>query len=109
MQRPMKVSKIKQGSIIKQKHLITDIVLIGKTATLSMWMLFAYSCVIPFDSGATALLLAVASITALMHTLLLLLVLAGKPLRFRHQYRAILCWGVFGLLSPTELATTGNL
>jgi uncharacterized protein YhhL (DUF1145 family) len=110
MQRPLKVSKINQGSIIKQNRLITDIVLIGKAATLSMWTLFTYSCVIPFDPGATALLLAVASITALMHTLLLLLVLAHKSLRFRrHHYVAILCWGIFGLISPTETATTGNV
>jgi len=94
--------------MIKKSRLITDIVLIGKTATLSMWMLCAYSCAIPFDAGAAALLLAVASITALMHTLLLLLVLARNPLRFRRQYRAILCWGVFGLLFPTEPGTTLN-
>jgi uncharacterized protein YhhL (DUF1145 family) len=100
---------IKQPAMIKQSGLLTDIVLIGKTATLSMWILFIYSSAIPFAPGATQLLLVVASITAIMHILLLFLVLVLKPLRFRRQhYVAILCWGIFGLISSTEPATIDN-
>ncbi|MGI2109861.1 DUF1145 domain-containing protein [Shewanella frigidimarina] len=77
---------------------INDIVLIGKTATLSMWCLAAYGLFI-FSPDVSLFLNVFASITAAMHILLVLLTRL-KNLRNNKpavHYRAILLWGVFAL------------
>lgn len=75
-----------------------DLILIGKTATLSMWGLFAYGFLV-FSQDVTTILTLLAAFTAVMHLLLLLAVyLCPKG---KHQptirYAAILLWGVFAL------------
>ncbi|MCT8988526.1 DUF1145 domain-containing protein [Shewanella phaeophyticola] len=75
-----------------------DLVLVGKTATLSMWGLFAYGSFV-FSQDVTTLLTLFAAFTAVMHLLLLLAVCLSP--KGRHQpiikYAAILLWGIFAL------------
>ncbi|GGP60063.1 hypothetical protein GCM10009347_28040 [Shewanella algicola] len=75
-----------------------DLILVGKTATLSMWGLFAYGSFV-FSQDVATLLTLLAAFTALMHLLLLLAVCLSP--KGRHQpiikYAAILLWGIFAL------------
>ncbi|MBO1897192.1 MULTISPECIES: DUF1145 domain-containing protein [unclassified Shewanella] len=77
---------------------IHDIILIGKTATLSMWCLVAYGLFI-FSPDVSLFINTFAFITAAMH---MLFVLLTRLKNFRNSipaahYRAILLWGVFAL------------
>ena len=77
---------------------INDIVLIGKTATLSMWCLVAYGWFI-FSADVLLFINVLACITAVMHLLLVLITFLKNPRNNKPalHYRAILLWGVFAL------------
>ncbi|MBB1438056.1 DUF1145 domain-containing protein, partial [Shewanella sp. SG41-4] len=77
---------------------INDIVLIGKTATLSMWCLVAYGFFI-FSPDVSHFINVFACITAIMH---MLLALIARLQNIRNKkpavhYREIFLWGVFAL------------
>ncbi|GGB45167.1 DUF1145 domain-containing protein [Shewanella inventionis] len=75
-----------------------DLVLIGKTATLSMWGLFAYGFFV-FSQDVTSILTFFAAFTATMHLLLILVVRLSAKGHYQPNinYAAILLWGVFAL------------
>ncbi|MDD8060870.1 MULTISPECIES: DUF1145 domain-containing protein [Shewanella] len=75
-----------------------DLVLVGKTATLSMWGLFAYGSFV-FSQDVTTLLTLFAAFTAVMHLLLILAVRVSPKGQYQPsiKYAAILVWGVFAL------------
>ena len=84
-----------------------DLILIGKTATLSMWGLFAYGFFV-FNQDVTTLLTFFAALTAVMHLLLLLAVCLSAKGKYQPiiKYAAILLWGIFALGNVKPLPTT---
>ncbi|MGX9463419.1 hypothetical protein ACWXWU_19635 [Shewanella sp. A14] len=78
---------------------INEIVLIGKTATLSMWCVVTYGLFV-FTPEVSEPLNLLASITAVIHILMALLtgiILSCKNKKSAH-YGAILLFGVFAIL-----------
>ncbi|GGP44091.1 DUF1145 domain-containing protein [Shewanella saliphila] len=75
-----------------------DLILVGKTATLSMWGLFAYGFFV-FSQDVATLLTLVAAFTAVMHLLLLFLVYLSPQVKRQPiiKYAPILLWGIFAL------------
>ncbi|MGI2170162.1 hypothetical protein ACROAE_08190 [Shewanella sp. MF05960] len=75
-----------------------DLILIGKTATLSMWALFTYGFFV-FSQDVTAILTLIATLSAMMHLLLLLAVCLSPKSKYQPiiKYAAILLWGIFAL------------
>ncbi|AZG75036.1 DUF1145 domain-containing protein [Shewanella livingstonensis] len=79
-----------------------DIVLIGKTATVSMWSLVAYGLVV-FSQDVSLLINLFASVTVIIHILLVLLTKLTSNSKSAAYYRAILLWGVFAILEQYHL------
>ncbi|WP_445772478.1 DUF1145 domain-containing protein [Shewanella sp.] len=88
-----------------------DLILIGKTATLSMWVLFVYGFFV-FSQDIATLLTLLAAFTAVMHLLLILAVRVSPKGQNQPciKYAAILVWGIFALgdLSRTSLVNQIN-